>query len=132
MFPSFSVCSPISTRIIKGLLQTFGTDLRQKFSGEWLIKQPLRPEFRGAVPEITEREEVSVVLFNHLPNGRFFIFPTNGSGTCFENQAKSIFGVLAEFGLDELLARKFAGIENLRDLPMVYQDHGFSGNRLKL
>ena len=31
------------------------------------------------------------------------------------------------------MARKFAGIENLRDLPMVVtQDHGFSGNRLKL
>ena len=41
--------------------------------------------------------------------------------------------VPAEFDLDELLAKKFAGIENLRDLPMVVgQDASLTQGRLKL
>jgi signal peptidase I len=41
--------------------------------------------------------------------------------------------VPAEFDLDELLAKKFAGIENLRDLPMVVaQDTSLAQGRLKL
>ena len=39
----------------------------------------------------------------------------------------------AEFDLDELIAKKFAGVENLQDLPLIItQDQGFPSNRLKL
>ena len=35
--------------------------------------------------------------------------------------------------MDSLIAKKFAGIEDLRDLPLIVpQDQGFTGNRLKL
>ena len=41
--------------------------------------------------------------------------------------------VPAEFDFDSLIAKKFAGIDNLRDLPLIVaQDQGFTGNRLKL
>ena len=41
--------------------------------------------------------------------------------------------VPAEFDLDELIGKKFAGVENLQDLPLVIsQDQGFPSNRLKL
>ena len=41
--------------------------------------------------------------------------------------------VPAEFNLDELIAKKFANTEDLRDLPLIVtQDKDFTGNRLKL
>ena len=44
-----------------------------------------------------------------------------------------ILQVPAEFDFDTLIAKKFAGIESLRDLPLIVsQDQGFTGNRLKL
>lgn len=69
-----------------------------------------------------------------FPNGKFFVFPTTVREYVFEIGGKDHpLQVPAEFDLDELLARKYAGIENLRDLPMVVpQDHGFTGKRLKL
>lgn len=69
-----------------------------------------------------------------FPNGKFFVFPTTVREYIFEIGGKDhVLQVPAEFDLDELLAMKFAGIENLRDLPLIVsQDHGFSGKRLKL
>ena len=69
-----------------------------------------------------------------FPNGRFFIFPNTLKEYIFEIGGKEHkLLVPAEFDLDELLARKFAGIEDLRDLPLIVsQDHGFMGKRLKL
>ena len=46
---------------------------------------------------------------------------------------EQIIQVPAEFDLDSLIAKKFAGIDDLRDLPLIVpQDQGFTGNRLKL
>ena len=69
-----------------------------------------------------------------FPNGRFFIFPSTVKEYVFEIGGKEqTLQVPAEFDFDTLIASKFAGIENLRDLPLIVpQDHGFSGNRLKL
>jgi signal peptidase I len=69
-----------------------------------------------------------------FPNGRFFIFPSTVKEYVFEIGGKEqTLQVPAEFDFDTLIANKFAGIENLRDLPLIIpQDHGFSGNRLKL
>lgn len=69
-----------------------------------------------------------------FPNGRFFIFPSTVKEYVFEIGGKEqTLQVPAEFDFDTLIANKFAGIENLRDLPLIVpQDHGFSGNRLKL
>jgi len=69
-----------------------------------------------------------------FPNGRFFIFPSTVKEYVFEIGGKEqTLQVPAEFDFDKLIASKFAGIENLRDLPLIVpQDHGFSGNRLKL
>ena len=42
-----------------------------------------------------------------------------------------ILQVPAEFDFDTLIAQKFAGIESLRDLPLIVaKDQGFTGNRL--
>ena len=69
-----------------------------------------------------------------FPNGRFFVFPNTVKEYVFEVGGKEhTLQVPAEFDFDTLIARKFAGIENLRDLPLVVsQDQGFTGNRLKL
>jgi len=69
-----------------------------------------------------------------FPNGRFFLFPKTVKEYVFEIGGKEqILQVPAEFDFDTLIAQKFAGIENLRDLPLIVpQDQGFTGNRLKL
>jgi signal peptidase I len=69
-----------------------------------------------------------------FPNGRFFVFPSTVKEYVFEVGGKEhTLQVPAEFDFDTLLAKKFAGIENLRDLPLIVtQDQGFTGNRLKL
>ena len=69
-----------------------------------------------------------------FPEGRFFIFPATVREYVFEVGGKEhILRVPAEFDLDELIARKFAGVENLQDLPLIItQDQGFPSNRLKL
>ncbi len=69
-----------------------------------------------------------------FPNGRFFVFPTTLRKYTFEIGGKEHdLTVPAEFDLDEVIARKFAGTEDLRDLPLIVtQDSDFSGNRLKL
>lgn len=71
---------------------------------------------------------------SNFPNGRFFVIPTMVRKYVFEIGGKEHFlKVPAEFDLDELLAKKFAGIENLRDLPMVVgQDASLAQGRLKL
>ena len=70
----------------------------------------------------------------NFPNGRFFIIPTMVREYVFEIGGKEhSIKVPAEFDMDELLSKKFAGIENLRDLPMVIaQDESLSRGRLKL
>ena len=69
-----------------------------------------------------------------FPNGRFFVFPSTVKEYVFEVGGKEhTLQVPAEFDFDTLIAKKFAGIENLRDLPLIVtQDQGFTGNRLKL
>ncbi|MBT3668414.1 MAG: signal peptidase I [Opitutae bacterium] len=69
-----------------------------------------------------------------FPDGRFFIIPNSVKEYVFEVGGKEhILQVPAEFDFDTLIAKKFAGIENLRDLPLIVsQDQGFTGNRLKL
>jgi signal peptidase I len=71
---------------------------------------------------------------SNFPDGRFFIIPTMVREYIFEIGGKQhLLKVPAEFDLDELLARKFAGIENLRDLPMIIgQDASLAQGRLKL
>ena len=70
----------------------------------------------------------------NFPNGRFFIIPTMVREYIFEIGGKHhSLTVPAEFDMDELLAQKFAGIDDLRDLPMVIaQDDSISSGRLKL
>ncbi len=70
----------------------------------------------------------------NFPNGRFFIIPTMVREYTFEIGGKDhSLTVPAEFDMDELLAQKFAGIDNLRDLPMVIaQDESIARGRLKL
>lgn len=71
---------------------------------------------------------------SNFPDGRFFVLPTMVRKYVFEIGGKNhTIQVPAEFDLDELLAKKFAGIENLRDLPMVVgQDASLAQGRLKL
>ena len=66
--------------------------------------------------------------------GRFFVFPSTVREYVFEVGGKEhILRVPAEFDLDELLAKRFGGVDNLQDLPLVIsQDQGFPSNRLKL
>lgn len=132
MFPSFSGMQPniyednsevpnfLERSLDKILLGAAHYKLKAESSGDLYLKLQNGGSFRFARA--------------HFPNGRFFIFPTTVREYVFEIGGKEhLLRVPAEFDLDELLARKFAGIENLRDLPMVVtQDHGFSGNRLKL
>ncbi|MDG1173443.1 MAG: signal peptidase I [Opitutales bacterium] len=70
----------------------------------------------------------------NFPNGRFFIIPTMVREYVFEIGGKEhSIKVPAEFDMDELLSKKFAGIESLRDLPMIIpQDESLSRGRLKL
>jgi len=70
----------------------------------------------------------------NFPNGRFFIFPTMVREYVFEIGGKPHnLQVPAEFDMDQLLAEKFAGIESLRDLPMVVgQDDSIARGRMKL
>ena len=132
MFPSFSGMQPnvyednsevpnfLERSLDKILLGAAHYKLKAESSGDLYLKLQNGGSFRFARA--------------NFPNGRFFIFPTTVREYVFEIGGKEhLLRVPAEFDLDELLARKFAGIENLRDLPMVVtQDHGFSGNRLKL
>ena len=69
-----------------------------------------------------------------FPEGRFFVFPATVREYVFEVGGKEhVLRVPAEFDLDELIAKKFAGVENLQDLPLIItQDQGFPSNRLKL
>lgn len=70
----------------------------------------------------------------NFPNGRFFIFPTTLRQYIFEIGGRDHeLLVPAEFDLDEVIAKKFAGTDDLRNLPLIVsQDTNFSGNRLKL
>ena len=70
-----------------------------------------------------------------FPNGRFFIFPATLREYIFEIGGKDHkLLVPAEFDLDELMATKFGGTDDLRDLRIIVdQDENFSGReRLKL
>jgi len=70
----------------------------------------------------------------NFPNGRFFIFPTMVREYVFEIGGKPHnLQVPADFDMDQLLAEKFAGIDSLRDLPMVVgQDDSIARGRMKL
>ncbi len=69
-----------------------------------------------------------------FPNGRFFLIPTLVNEFVFEIGGKEhLLQVPAEFDLNELLARKFAGISDLNQLERVVKpDLGYTGSRLKL
>lgn len=70
----------------------------------------------------------------NFPDGRFFILPSSVREYVFEIGGKEhLLHVPAEFDLDELLAEKFAGISDLRDLPLIIaQDHRIANGRMKL
>ena len=70
----------------------------------------------------------------NFPNGRFFLFPRMVREYLFEIGGKPHnLQVPAEFDMDQLLAEKFAGIDSLRDLPMVVgQDDSIARGRMKL
>ena len=48
-----------------------------------------------------------------FPEGRFLIFPATVRSMCLKLEEKIIL-VQAEFDLDELIAKRFAGVENLQ------------------
>ena len=70
----------------------------------------------------------------NFPHGRFFILPTMVREYTFEIGGKEhSLQVPAEFDMDQLLAERFAGIDDLRDLPMVIaQDESIARGRMKL
>ena len=68
-----------------------------------------------------------------FPDGKFFLFPTSVREYVFEIGGKEhLLRVPAEFDLDELLARKFADVDDLRDLPRIIPQEGYNGKRMKL
>lgn len=70
---------------------------------------------------------------NTFPNGKFFLFPTAAREYVFEIGGREhLLRVPAEFDLDELLARKFADVDDLGDLPRIVPQEGFNGRRMKL
>ena len=73
-------------------------------------------------------------MTSSFPNGRFFLIPTLVNEFVFEIGGKEhLLQVPAEFDLNELLARKFAGISDLNQLERVVKpDLGYTGSRLKL
>jgi len=111
-----------------------------------LVKRGIDKIMRGASHHRLEAESsgtLYLVLQNgsshryiqaNFPNGRFFIIPTMVREYIFEIGGREhALKVPAEFDMDELLAKKFANIESLRDLPMVIgQDESLARGRLKL
>ena len=94
----------------------------------------LEAESSGTLYLVLQNGSSHRYVQSNFPNGRFFIIPTMARKYVFEIGGKEhTLQVPAEFDLDELLAKKFAGIENLRDLPMVVaQDTSLAQGRLKL
>ena len=71
----------------------------------------------------------------YFPNGKFFVFPAPAREYVFDIGGKRhSLKVPAEFDLDSVLAKKFAGIDDLRDIPRIIpQTGGFeSYGRLRL
>ncbi len=70
---------------------------------------------------------------NSFPNGKFFLFPTAVQEYVFEIGGKEhSLRVPMEFGLEELLARKFANVERLEDLAKIVPQDRYNESRLKL
>ena len=70
-----------------------------------------------------------------FPDGKFFIFPTAVSEYVFEiGGMQHSLRIPLEFAsqMDVLLARKFAGIDGLRELQLIVPQVGFQGPRIKL
>jgi signal peptidase I len=94
----------------------------------------LKAESSGTLYLVLQSGSSHRYVKQNFPRGRFFIIPTMAREYTFEIGGKEhILNVPAEFDLDELLAQKFAGIDNLRDLPLVVaQDQSIAQGRLKL
>ena len=94
----------------------------------------MEAESSGTLYLVLQNGSSHQYIQSNFPNGRFFVLPTMARQYTFEIGGKNhTLEVPAEFDLDELLAKKFAGIENLRDLPMVVgQDASLAQGRLKL
>lgn len=132
MYPSFSGMQPyvyetvestpgfIGRCIDKLLLGASHYKVEAESSGELFLKLQGQMSFRFDESK--------------FPEGRFFVFPSTVREYVFEVGGKEhILRVPAEFDLDELLAKRFGGVDNLQDLPLVIsQDQGFPSNRLKL
>jgi signal peptidase I len=94
----------------------------------------LKAESSGTLYLVLQSGSSHRYVQQNFPHGRFFIIPTMAREYIFEIGGKEhSLTVPAEFDLDELLAKKFAGIDNLRDLPLVIaQDQSIAQGRLKL
>ncbi|MDA0723263.1 MAG: signal peptidase I [Verrucomicrobia bacterium] len=71
----------------------------------------------------------------NFPNGKFFVFPSPIREYVFEiGGKKHVLNVPSEFDLDTILAKKFAGIDDLRGLPQIIpQPPGlYNSGRLRL
>jgi len=71
----------------------------------------------------------------NFPHGKFFVFPSPVREYVFEiGGKKHVLNVPSEFDLDTILARKFAGIDDLRGLPKIIpQPPGlYNSGRLRL
>jgi signal peptidase I len=127
MYPSFFGMQP----------HVYETDDEPNFAGRAIDKlllgashYKLEAQSSGDLYLVAHRQVTST-----FPNGRFFLIPTVVNEYVFEIGGKEhLLQVPAEFDLNQLLAQKFAGIDDLNKLDdVVTQDLGYyKGSRLKL
>ncbi|SVD22044.1 uncharacterized protein METZ01_LOCUS374898, partial [marine metagenome] len=95
----------------------------------------LESEGSGELFLILQNQGSFRITTENFPNGKFFVFPAAAREYMFEIGGKRhSLTVPAEFDLDMLLAKKFAGVDDLRDVPrIISQAAGFeSFGRIRL